>query len=292
MMQNNKRYIDDVKAHILTHLETYKHSETIYDASKYSIEAGGKGLRPLLLFTTLEALNTKQSYGISTAAAIEMIHTYSLIHDDLPAMDNDDLRRGKPTNHIMFGEGTAILAGDNLLNESFNVIAKDNSLSADIRIKLVEIISTASGQSGMIGGQMLDIEAEKKDTSLDELEKIHRYKTGALIKAPITAACIIGQASDDITFHLQNFSEVIGVLFQIKDDILDLEGNPEITGKNIGSDIKKGKVTYVSALGIDGAKSALKDKENEAYSILKKLDDLITTAGLREIVRMFAERDQ
>lgn len=292
MMQNNIRFIDDVKTYILTHLETYKQSETIYNASKYSIEAGGKGLRPLLLFTTLEALNTEQSNGISAAAAIEMIHTYSLIHDDLPAMDNDELRRGKPTNHIVFGESTAILAGDNLLNESFNVIVKDDKLSADDKIKLVETIASASGQSGMISGQMLDIEAEQKETSLDELEMIHTFKTGALIKASVTAGCIIGHAGDDVTVQLQKFSEVIGVLFQIKDDILDLEGNPEITGKNIGSDVKKGKVTYVSALGIDGAKAALKDKENEAYSILNNLDDLITTAGLRKIVQMFAERDQ
>lgn len=292
MMLNNKRLINEVKAYILNHLKTYRQSETIYDASKYSIEAGGKGLRPILLFTTLKALNTDYSNGLSTAAAIEMIHTYSLIHDDLPAMDDDDLRRGKPTNHIVFGEATAILAGDNLLNESFNVIVKDNNLSAEIKIKLIETIATASGQSGMISGQMLDIEAEKRETTLSELETIHHYKTGALIKAPMIAACIIAEAPDNVTEQLERFSEVIGVLFQIKDDILDLEGNPEITGKNIGSDVKSGKVTYVSALGIDGAKIALKDKEQEAYNILDQLDAFITTAGLRKIVQMFAERDQ
>lgn len=133
-----------------------------------------------------------------------MIHTAPLIHDDLPAMDNDDLRRGKPTNHIIFGEGTAILAGDNLLNESFNVIAKDKELSAEIRIKLVETIATASGQAGMISGQMLDIEAEERPTSLDELEKaIHAYKTGALITAPVTAACIIVEAVPEVTESLK-----------------------------------------------------------------------------------------
>lgn len=291
-MENSISYIDKVKSHILVHLKTYQHSETIYNASKYSVEAGGKGLRPLLLFTALEALNTDISKGLSTASAIEMIHTYSLIHDDLPAMDNDDLRRGKPTNHIIFGEGTAILAGDNLLNESFNVIAKDKALSAEVRIKLVETIATASGQAGMISGQMLDIEAEERPTSLDELETIHAYKTGALITAPVTAACIIAEAVPEVTESLQNFSEVIGVLFQIKDDILDIEGNPKITGKNIGSDAKKGKVTYVSELGLEGAKTALQQKETEAYRILDSLDELIETAGLRKIVQMFAERDQ
>ena len=250
-MKNNTAYINKVKAHILSHLNSFQHSATIYEASKYSIEAGGKGLRPLLLFTALDALGTDLDQGISAASAIEMIHTYSLIHDDLPAMDNDELRRGKPTNHIVFGEAAAILAGDNLLNESFNVIAKDQSLSAEVRIELVETISDAAGQSGMISGQMLDIEAEMKTASLDELETIHTFKTGALIKAPVTAACIIAGADEDIQSELERFSEVIGVLFQIKDDILDLEGNPELTGKNTGSDEKKGKVTYVSELGID-----------------------------------------
>lgn len=292
MENKSKAYIDKVKSHILLHLKAYQHSETIYEASKYSVEAGGKGLRPLLLFTVLEALNTDVSKGVSAASAIEMIHTYSLIHDDLPAMDNDELRRGKPTNHVVFGEAAAILAGDNLLNESFNVLAKDKALSAEVRIKLVEIISSASGQSGMISGQMLDIEAEKRKTSLDELEKIHAYKTGALIKAPVTAACIIAGAEPQVTSRLEKFSEVIGVLFQIKDDILDLEGNPEITGKNTGSDAKKGKVTYVSELGLKGAKAALNDKEEEAYGILDSLDGLIATAGLRKIVQLFAERDQ
>lgn len=291
-MENNKSYIDKVKSHILRHLKTHQFSETIYNASRYSIEAGGKGLRPLLLFTALEALKEDMSKGISAASAIEMIHTYSLIHDDLPAMDNDDLRRGKPTNHIVFGEAAAILAGDNLLNESFNVIAKDKNLSADVRIKLVETISAASGQSGMISGQMLDIEAEKRATSLEELESIHAYKTGALIKAPVTAACIIAEAAPNVTEGLERFSEVIGVLFQIKDDILDLEGNPELTGKNTGSDVKKGKVTYVSELGLANAKDALAEKVSQANSILDSLDELISTAGLRKIVQMFAERDQ
>lgn len=291
-MKNNTAYINKVKAHILSHLNSFQHSATIYEASKYSIEAGGKGLRPLLLFTALDAFGTDLDQGISAASAIEMIHTYSLIHDDLPAMDNDELRRGKPTNHIVFGEAAAILAGDNLLNESFNVIAKDQSLSAEVRIELVETISDAAGQSGMISGQMLDIEAEMKTASLDELETIHTFKTGALIKAPVTAACIIAGAAEDIQSELERFSEVIGVLFQIKDDILDLEGNPELTGKNTGSDEKKGKVTYVSELGIDGAKQALRIKEEEAYSILNKLDDSIAVSGLREIVQMFAQRDQ
>lgn len=291
-MENNLSGIAKVRANILNHLNTSQHSETIYNASKYSIEAGGKGLRPLLLFTVLEALGESPDKGISAASAIEMIHTYSLIHDDLPAMDNDDLRRGKPTNHIVFGEGTAILAGDNLLNESFNVIAKDKELTAEVRIRLVETISTASGQSGMISGQMLDIEAEKRATTLEELETIHAYKTGALIKAPVTAACIIADAAQEVTRRLENFSEVIGVLFQIKDDILDMEGNPELTGKNTGSDVKKGKVTYVSELGLDGAKGALADKVDEAYRILDSLNELISTAGLRKIVQKFAERDQ
>ncbi|QQD85457.1 MULTISPECIES: polyprenyl synthetase family protein [Jeotgalicoccus] len=286
------KYIDEVRQNILAHLEYSKHSTTIFDASRYSIEAGGKGLRATLLFTVLDALGETPMKGLSAASAIEMIHTYSLIHDDLPAMDNDDLRRGKPTNHIVFGEATAILAGDNLLNESFNVISKDESLSAEVRIKLIETISTASGQSGMISGQMLDIEAEEKITSLEELEIIHSFKTGALIKAPVLSACIIANASESVSLQLERFSEIIGVLFQIKDDILDIEGQVELTGKNSGSDVKKGKVTYVSELGLDGAKSALAEKVDQANMILETLERDISIEGLRQIVSIFADRNQ
>lgn len=288
----NNKYIDDVRSHILNHLKETKHSDTIYDASRYSVEAGGKGLRALLLFTVLEALGEPTEKGLSAASAIEMIHTYSLIHDDLPAMDNDDLRRGKPTNHIVFGEATAILAGDNLLNESFNVISRDDTLSAEVRIQLIDTISSASGQSGMISGQMLDIEAEGRVTSLEELEVIHTYKTGALIKAPVLSACIIGGASETVTTQLKEFSKIIGVLFQIKDDILDVEGEVELTGKSTGSDLKKDKVTYVSELGLDGAKSALEEKVEQANRILDAIDTDIKTAGLREIVSLFAHRNQ
>lgn len=287
------KYIDEVRQNILAHLEHTKHSETIFDASRYSVEAGGKGLRATLLFTVLEALGESPPMkGLSAASAIEMIHTYSLIHDDLPAMDNDELRRGKPTNHIVFGEATAILAGDNLLNESYNVISKDESLTAEVRIKLIETISTASGHSGMISGQMLDIEAEEKATSLEELEIIHSYKTGALIKAPVLSACIIGNASETVRLQLERFSEIIGVLFQIKDDILDIEGQVELTGKNAGSDVKKGKVTYVSELGLAGAKSALEEKVSQANAILDTLKSDISIDGLRQIVSIFADRNQ
>ena len=289
---NKTESLTMVRRYILDHLYKYRQSETIYQASRYSIEAGGKGLRPMLLFTVLDALAVDRDKGLSAAAALEMIHTYSLIHDDLPAMDNDDLRRGKPTNHVVFGEATAILAGDNLLNESYKVISNDDNLSFETRIKLINELASASGQAGMISGQMFDIEAENKTISLSELERIHQYKTGALIRASVSLATIVANASEKLKEKLIDFSMVIGVLFQIKDDILDIEGKPEETGKNIGSDEKKGKVTYVSELGLNGAKLELEKKEKNAYKILTELDHDIDTSGLREIVAMFADRTQ
>ncbi len=280
--------IDDV---ILTHLDRSHVSGTIAEASRYSIRSGGKRFRPYLMFAALDAFSIPLEKGLKTAAAIEMIHTYSLIHDDLPAMDDDDLRRGNPTNHKVFGEAAAILAGDNLLTESFHLITGDVKNSAETRLELIRIISDSAGQNGMIGGQMLDIEAENKKISFEELETIHKYKTGRLIKAPVHAATVIAEADDKTASHLLAFSEYLGIIFQIRDDILDVTGDVRLTGKNTGSDARKDKVTYVSTFGLEGAKERMEQKVSLAEAELDKVDGAIDVTGLKDVLNQFAIRD-
>lgn len=280
--------IDDV---ILTHLEENHVSKTIMDASKYSIKSGGKRFRPYLLFAVLDAFGVPLDSGLKTAGAIEMIHTYSLIHDDLPAMDDDDLRRGNPTNHKIFGEAAAILAGDNLLTESFNLIANDKKLSTADKLELIQMISKSAGQNGMIGGQMLDIEAENNKISFEELEQIHSYKTGKLISAPVKAATIIADADEKTAFHLLKFADHLGIIFQIRDDILDVTGDVELTGKNIGSDARKDKVTYVSTFGLDGAMEQMDRRVSLAKKELESVSDVINVDELENVLNKFAVRD-
>ncbi|SDK54130.1 polyprenyl synthetase family protein [Lacicoccus qingdaonensis] len=290
-MNNIDYHINKIDDVILTHLEENHVSETIMEASKYSIKAGGKRFRPYLLFAVLDAFGVPLDSGLKTAGAIEMIHTYSLIHDDLPAMDDDDLRRGNPTNHKIFGEAAAILAGDNLLTESFSLIANDKKLSAGDKLELIQMISKSAGQNGMIGGQMLDIEAENKESSFEDLEQIHNYKTGKLISAPVNAAAIIADADEKTTFHLLKFADYLGIIFQIRDDILDVTGDVEITGKNTGSDARKDKVTYVSAFGLEGAMDQMDRRVALARAELEAVSDMINTDELKNVLDKFAVRD-
>jgi len=280
--------IDDV---ILTHLEENHVSKTIMEASKYSIKSGGKRFRPYLLFAVLDAFGIPLESGLKTAGAIEMIHTYSLIHDDLPAMDDDDLRRGNLTNHKVFGEAAAILAGDNLLTESFSLIANDKKLSTGDKLKLIQMISKSAGQNGMIGGQMLDIEAENREISFEDLEQIHSYKTGKLISAPVKAAAVIADADERTTFHLLKFADYLGIIFQIRDDILDVTGDVEITGKNTGSDARKDKVTYVSTFGLEGAMDQMDRRVTLARAELEAVSDMINIDELKNVLDKFAVRD-
>lgn len=292
MNEELKHYNDRAENLILNHLESGNVSKMIKDASIYSIQAGGKRFRPYLVFATLKSFGLDPAAGLSAAGAIEMIHTYSLIHDDLPAMDDDNYRRGQLTNHKVHGEAAAILAGDNLLTESFNVLAEDESLPADIRIQLVQVVSRAAGQSGMIGGQMLDIEAEGKNITMDELVMIHRHKTGKLIVAPIESAAIIAAADDETKALLLRFAEYLGILFQIRDDILDVEGDMSVTGKLSGSDARKEKVTYVSTYGLNGAKEQLELLKDDAEEILGNLSSKLDTDELYSVLQMFAVREQ
>ncbi|CAD2075877.1 polyprenyl synthetase family protein [Phocicoccus pinnipedialis] len=289
-MESNN-LLNSVVNEIIDQLKLNTINESLLDSSIYSINAGGKRFRPLLLLQTLETLGTDINLGIIPAASLEMIHTYSLIHDDLPAMDDDQLRRGKPTNHVVFGEATAILAGDNLLTESFNLLTKANLTATQI-VELVQLYSKNAGQLGMISGQMLDIEATNKDLTIEELEEIHRNKTGELIVAAIEAATIIANSEAHIKKLLKIFGEKLGLLFQITDDILDVIGTTEALGKTVGSDEKNKKNTYVSLLGLDGAKEVKNNLRSEMFDILNELENDINISILEELVESIVNREK
>lgn len=244
------------------------------DAMLYSLQAGGKRLRPMLLFATLEGYGHRFEKSLPIACAIEMIHTYSLIHDDLPAMDNDDFRRGKPTNHKVFGDATAILAGDALLTYSFQIISEmnDNDASCHQKLQIITELAKAAGPEGMVGGQVADMEGENCSLSLTQLEYIHNHKTGDLLCFAIVAGAILAGASTTDVDNLKNFAAHIGLAFQIKDDILDIEGTEENLGKPVGSDIANEKSTYPKLLGIEGAKKKLDDHISKAKEYLYNVD--------------------
>lgn len=246
--------------------------EKLKEAMVYSLQAGGKRIRPLYTLAVLEELDVKSEDAATVASTIEMIHTYSLIHDDLPAMDDDNLRRGKPTNHVVFGEALAILAGDGLLTLAFGIIARLPNLSADQKIELIERLSYAAGAEGMVGGQVLDILGEGKSLTLEELEQVHINKTGALLSFSILAGGIIANASEKIMKALQTYALHIGLAFQIQDDILDIEGTSEQLGKTAGKDVLSEKNTYPSILTLDGAKEQLQKQYESAIGALKEVN--------------------
>lgn len=220
----------------------------------YSFNAGGKRIRPLLLIASFLEYQTDPHKVFSSAIALEMIHTYSLIHDDLPAMDDDDLRRGQPTNHKVFDEATAILAGDALLTYSFEIISDDPKLTDAEKVKIINTLSKSSGPKGMVAGQILDMEAEKEPVKLECLEEIHDLKTGQLLTFAITVGAYLGGASKEDVKNLKDFSYYLGLIFQVQDDILDVIGNAEQIGKPVGSDEGNQKSTYPKLLGLDDAK--------------------------------------
>ncbi|MFW5981907.1 MAG: polyprenyl synthetase family protein [Halanaerobiaceae bacterium] len=242
-------------------------AETLISSMKYTLFSGGKRIRPVLSRMVAEMIGANIKSAMIAGAAIEMIHSYSLIHDDLPSMDNDDFRRGKKTNHRIYGEGIAILAGDGLLTYAFNVLSK-LTLPAERIVKIVELISTSAGIDGMVGGQVLDLEAENKEISLVEMQKIHRAKTGALFRASILAGAYCGNPSLAELEALEVYAEKLGLTFQITDDILDVIGNEDKLGKKVGSDEKLDKSTYPKLLGIEGAKNAAKENAEKAKKAL------------------------
>ncbi|OUZ13040.1 farnesyl-diphosphate synthase [Bacillus pumilus] len=295
MTSNLNEFLTTRKQTIEDYLFTYVQELTIPKDLKssmlYSLKAGGKRLRPVLVLALLNAYGKNEEDGIPVGCAVEMIHTYSLIHDDLPCMDDDDLRRGKPTNHKVYGEATAVLAGDALLTESFRLITSQlsSSVSADKKIRIVDELVKSAGALGMVGGQFDDMEAEQKQVSLAELESIHARKTGKLLTFSVAAGAMLAGASDGDIEKLREFSYHIGIAFQIRDDILDLEGSEEKIGKRVGSDTANEKSTYPSLLTLSGAKEKLDEHITRAKEIVSNLQ--LEKQLLHGLCDLIASRD-
>ena len=266
-----KEKTDFFETELKKELKELSYPETITKGMEYAILNGGKRLRPFLLFATLELLNEDINKGVKSAIALEMIHSYSLVHDDLPALDNDDYRRGKLTTHKVFGEAEGILIGDSLLTYAFYVLSQKNLelLSSEQIVNIISKTSEYAGINGMIGGQMIDIQSENKKIDLETLKYIHTHKTGKLIKLPIEIACIIANVEKDKKEVLEEYADLIGLAFQVKDDILDVEGTFEDLGKPVGSDIDLHKATYPSILGMEESKKILNDTVEKAKEIIK-----------------------
>lgn len=241
-------------------------------AMKYSLANGGKRLRPVLVMEFCKMCGGDIKDALPLACAIEYIHTYSLIHDDLPCMDNDDMRRGNPSCHKMFGESTALLAGDALLTHAFDIIASSD-LNDSVKATAVALLAQNSGVGGMIGGQVLDLKYEKEDPSITELITVHKLKTGALISAACLLGCVAGNATDEQISSASNFAYCLGIAFQIRDDILDVIGDEETLGKPIGSDAESNKETYVTLVGIKKAEEDVKNLSDKAVALLEKFDN-------------------
>lgn len=248
----------------------------IAEAMTYSLKAGGKRIRPVICMLSAESIGAEAESALSFATALEYVHTYSLIHDDLPAMDDDDMRRGKPTCHMIFGEGQAILAGDGLLTEAFVCLTSNEALPALLKLEAVRVLGEAVGWKGMVGGQSLDLNGEdcvdkRQVTSLNKLKVIHQLKTGALLRASMELGAIAGNALLEHRQILRLAGEAIGLAFQIKDDILDATSNEVNMGKRVGKDRDKGKVTYPTLLGLPEAENELKIATRCAIDLLQQL---------------------
>ena len=265
--------------------------DTIKEATYYSINNGGKRLRPFLVYSVGNLFGANKADLDVAAAAIECIHSYSLVHDDLPAMDNDDLRRGKPTCHIAFDEAQAILAGDALQTLAFELLSEHTfQVPALQQLAMINAVAKASGIQGMVGGQALDIAATNIDVALDELERIHRLKTGALLNCAIKlGAYCAPNIEQDVINALENYGQKLGLAFQVKDDILDIEGNTAVLGKPQGSDLDNQKSTYPALLGLDGAKQKANQLIEDALHALDSVPH--NTDVLAELAKYIIERD-
>lgn len=275
---------DEYKAIIDEHLVSYIpcidcKSSSLRNSMEYSLTAGGKRLRSVLLLAACEFAGGTYKEALPYAIAMEYIHTYSLIHDDLPCMDNDDLRRGLPTNHKVYGDGIATLAGDGLLNTAFELMAKDMTLYFDDlealkkRIRAMHVLAKSAGVRGMVAGQVSDIENENRECSSEMLDYIHLNKTGALIVGSVQAGLYLGGADDNMIKNLTSYAENMGLAYQIADDILDVRGNAEIMGKKTGADAEHAKVTYVSLNGLEKSEEKLKELTNNAIEAIEEYYD-------------------
>ena len=263
----------------------------LMEAMAYSLMAGGKRLRPILCLAGAEAVGGTVEGALPAAGALEMIHTYSLIHDDLPAMDNDDLRRGKPTCHIAFDEATAILAGDALLTMAFEILSTGNSTHAhkpETWLTVIDRIARAAGSRGMVEGQMRDIAAENAELSIGELARLHALKTGALIQASVCSGALLGGGTTEQIENLETYARNIGFAFQVKDDVLNVEGDPALLGKNVGTDALRHKSTYPSIMGLEKSKSFAKELIEAAMAALDPFDH--RADPLRAIANYIIER--
>jgi geranylgeranyl diphosphate synthase type II len=292
----------DLKAYFIRHnkrinsaleslLSTSGKADRILEAMTYSLMAGGKRIRPVLCLAAAEAVGGDAEDALPAACALEMIHTYSLIHDDLPAMDDDALRRGKPTCHMAFDEATAILAGDALLTLAFQTLSSielRQTEQAAKWLRVIHLISHAAGYCGMIQGQMLDIASEGERLTLTALKSMHRLKTGALIEASITSGAVLGGLNSTRISMLENYARNIGLAFQVTDDILNVEGDPEIMGKAAGTDKLRNKATYPSLLGLKESKDLANRLVEDALHALETFDQ--KAEPLRAIAKYIVER--
>ena len=263
---------------------------TLRESMSYSLMAGGKRLRPVLLMAAADAVGADGTKFLPVACALEMIHTYSLIHDDLPAMDNDDYRRGKLTNHKVYGDGIAILAGDALLTLAFTVILRQKDAAPEALLRVVDEISRAAGAEGMVGGQVLDIKAENRSISMEELRRVHMGKTGALFHAALRSGAILAGATEQQLAALTAYADHFGLAFQITDDILDVIGSAEEIGKPVGSDAKNHKSTYVSLTSLSEARDLARRTVAEALDALSIFG--AEAEFLRELVSYLVNRKQ
>ncbi|NNL77004.1 MAG: polyprenyl synthetase family protein [Desulfobacterales bacterium] len=294
-MLNLDLYLDSkrklINAHLREFLQGASKSKRLVEAMRYSLMAGGKRLRPVLCLVAAEVVGGQNSDMLRAACAIEMIHTYSLIHDDLPVMDNDAMRRGKPTCHIAFDEATALLAGDALLTLAFQILSAveiKNDSQALKWIRVLHRIAHAAGYQGMIEGQMRDIDAEDRLISLKELRKFHALKTGALIEAAVYAGAVLGGGNTEQLEQLGIYAQNIGLAFQVKDDILNVEGDPKLLGKAVGTDKVRKKNTYPSLMGLKESKSFAKKLVNQALQAIGSFND--RAEPLRAIANYIIQR--
>ena len=280
--------IQSIESELISLVEKIQAPDHLKESMLYSLKAGGKRVRPLYVLAVAKSFGVDLKNALTIGAAIEMIHTYSLIHDDLPCMDNDSLRRGKPTNHVVYGDALATLAGDALNTLAFGVIARTN-VDPAIRIELVNLLSIAAGAEGMVGGQILDIEGEKRHLALEELEQVHVNKTGALLRFSIEAGAVLAGASAADRAALVNYGHHIGLAFQIQDDILDITASSEQLGKTAGKDLISEKSTYPSLLTLEGAKQKLDEHYEAAIQSLQNLS--IDTELLSQFAQYIVKRN-
>ncbi|MFC7684760.1 polyprenyl synthetase family protein [Ureibacillus sp. GCM10028918] len=293
MTNQLKQFIDDnltrIEAELYDLVERINAPEILKESMLYSLKAGGKRIRPLFVLAVCDLFHNKQQEALTVGAAVEMIHTYSLIHDDLPSMDNDDMRRGKPTNHVVFGEALATLAGDALNTLSFGVLSRMENVDPHKKVELINLLSIASGAEGMVGGQILDIDGESRRLNLPELENVHINKTGAILRFSIESGAVLSDATMDERKALVEYAHHIGLAFQIQDDILDIVGTSEELGKTAGKDVESQKSTYPALLSLEGAKAKLEEHYGLAVSALEKIEK--NTSLLEEFASYIVKRN-